>query len=49
MNSGSRLNLKLWLRWGWREKARQIRLILLWLSPVLWASVRVDQWVESCG
>ena len=49
MNSGSRLNLKLWLRCGWREKARQMRLMLLWLSPVAWASERVDQWVAACG
>src|SRR5712692_9306755 len=41
INSGSRLNLKAWLRCGCREKARQMRLMLLWLSPVAWASERV--------
>ena len=45
--SGSRLNLLAWLRCGCREKARQMRLMLLWLSPVAWASERVDQWVAA--
>jgi hypothetical protein len=49
MNSGSRLSLKAWLRWGWSEKARQMRLMLLWLSPVARARERLDQWVAACG
>src|SRR5450631_279301 len=49
MNSGSRLSLKAWLRWGCREKARQTRLMLLWLSPVTWAREHVDQCVAACG
>jgi len=47
MNSGSRLSLKAWLRCGCREKARQMRLMLLWLSPATWARERVDQWVAA--
>src|SRR5260370_21230789 len=49
MNSGSRLSLNAWLRWGCSEKARQMRLMLLWLSPVAWARERVDQCVAACG
>jgi len=49
MNSGSRLSLKAWLRWGCSEKARQMRLTLLWLSPVAWARERVDQCVAAGG
>ena len=49
INSGSRLNLKAWLRGGCREKARQMRLMLLWLSPVAGAASAGDEWVAVVG
>jgi len=49
MNRGSVLSLNVSLRWGARAKARQIRLIELWLKPVAAAIERVLQWVASRG
>lgn len=49
MNSGSVLSLNVSLRWGANAKARQIRLIELWLNPVSAAIERVLQWVASRG
>jgi hypothetical protein len=45
--SGESLNASVWC--ALRPKARQIRLIALWLSPVAAAIDRVDQWVASGG
>jgi hypothetical protein len=39
--SGESLNVSVWC--GFRPKARQIRLIALWLMPVAAAIERVDQ------
>jgi len=49
MNSGSRDSLKLSLRWGWSAKARQMRLVAVWLTPLLCAMERVLQWVAPAG
>jgi len=49
MNSGSFDSLNVSLRCGCREKACQIRLTVLRLSPHCAASERVLQWVASFG
>jgi hypothetical protein len=49
MNSGSLESLKLSARCGCSPKARQIRLIEVWLMPIERAIERVDQWVASVG
>ena len=43
MNSGSLESLKVSVRWGWRENARQMRLMVLRLSPEASAIERVLQ------
>src|SRR5947199_314817 len=45
--SGESLNASLW--WGLSPKARQMRLIAVWLIPVAAAIERVDQWVAFGG
>jgi hypothetical protein len=47
--SGSVESLKLSVRCGWRPKARQIRLIVLWLRPDASAIERVLQCVAARG
>src|SRR5712692_9194510 len=49
INSGSRDSLKVSLRWGSRAKARQIRLMALWLIPQRRAINRVLQCVALEG
>ena len=49
MKKGSADNLKVSVRWGCNPKARQMRLTVLWLSPLRWAMDRVLQWVASRG
>ena len=49
MKSGSLESLKVSLRWGARAKARQMRRILVWLSPHALAIERVLQWVAFFG
>jgi len=49
MNKGSLDNLNVSERCGAREKARQMRLIAVWFTPVACAIVRVDQWVAAGG
>jgi hypothetical protein len=49
MNCGSGESLKASLWWGLSPKARQIRLIVLWLIPVAAAIERVDQCVALAG
>ena len=49
MKKGSDDNLKVSVRWGCNPKARQMRLTVLWLSPLRWAMDRVLQWVASRG
>src|SRR5215471_18228469 len=48
-NKGSFDNLNVWLRWGAKAKARQIRFTLLRLSPLALAIDRVLQCVASRG
>lgn len=49
MNSGSFDILKVSFRWGFSMNAPQMRLTVLWLSPVRWAIARVVQCVASFG
>jgi len=49
MKSGSVLSLNVSVRCGARAKARQIRLIEVWLNPVTAAIERVLHWVASRG
>jgi hypothetical protein len=47
--NGSVDSLKVSTRWGCKEKARQIREMADWDTPVAWAMVRVDQSVPCAG
>ncbi|OPY93069.1 MAG: hypothetical protein A4E73_00486 [Syntrophaceae bacterium PtaU1.Bin231] len=49
IKSGSVESLKVSQRWGCKAKARQMRLIALWLSPEAAAIERVLQCVASGG
>ena len=49
MKSGSRLSLKVSERCGASENARQMRLMVDWLSPHALAMSRVDQCVAPSG
>ncbi len=49
MNSGSLESLKVSVRWGWSENARQMRLMVLRLSPEASAIERVLQCVAPRG
>jgi hypothetical protein len=49
MKSGSDDSLNVSTRWGFKPKARQIRLIADWDMPVVLAIDRVDQCVASSG
>ncbi len=49
MKRGSVESLNVSLRCGWRLKARQMRLMALWLKPVRLAIARVLQCVAALG